>query len=819
MDANGHPNVILASQIICLIGLLLVTSIGPGWLVVRHIRWSASERFCAAIATSLGVLYLAAGLIYCFDLPRASYGILSLASLAAVVGCRQELRALAGDRRVRAMLLGFGLLFVWALLLLAMVRNYSGGAWTHDWLEHYQRSVFFLERQPLETRFGFVYPLPARPPFMSLLGAFYLGQVGERYELFQIACAFLNLLVFIPGCLLLRCFAPRRPWGIALGVLMVLFSANPLIIQNATFAWTKGLANFYVLAGLALYVRGIRRPDPRRLGAALLALAGAVLVHYSGAPYALFLALHYLTRVFPRRIARWREWAGVMLPAAALLATWLTWSVAHFGLRLTLATNTTVAESGLLGWTANLRKIALNIFYTLVPHPLHVGWGGFLREFYQPNAWGLVRDYVFTLLQTNLILAVGSVAGPVVLWLLVRAARRPAASRPREFGFWAAFVAVCTVVTIATHPTLDSYGVAHVCSQPLVILGVVFLAANFGQLPSPARWLITLGCSLDFLAGILLHFSLQHQIVETIRTPARDVLHLQTNTLNESAAGNAFVKGVFNLNFLGDHALVPLLAMQLLVLVFFSLLVRSLLMRAAPYGTTFPSLVPTAVPAAVVLAGVGLVLAVRVEAKDLLPISDPAQVWMTQATRDPDSARVHSNLALAWYRDGNVSAAAVEAAAALELQPENPLPRFLARVIGRTGGPPPAAGVQAADAVMQAPASAPAQINLGLVLRQHKHLGPALQRFELAARLAPTSAPALAQLGRAYIDLDRITESIPVLVASLKVQPDADTCLLLAYAYYMGNRTSEAVEQLQAALRLRPDFPGASHMLELIQRR
>ena len=819
MDARGRAPLIIVLQIIGLIGLLLVTSLGPGWLVVRRFRWSAPERFCAAIAASLVVLYLATGLIYCFELPRASYWLITLASLAAVVGCRRELWTLAGDGRVRAMILGFGLLFAWVLLLLAMVRNYSGGAWTHDWLEHYQRSVFFLERQPLDTLFGFVYPLPARPPFLNLLGAFYLGQMGERYELFQVVCAFLNLLVFIPACLLVRCLGPRQRWGIALGVLTVLFSANPLIVQNATFAWTKGLANFYVLAGLALYVRGIRRPDPRRIGAAMLALAGAVLVHYSGAPYALFLGLHTLTRVFPGRVSRWRELAGVILPAAALVATWFAWSLAHFGLRVTLGANTTVVESGLLGWTANLRKIVFNIFYTVVPHPVHVGWDGFLRDFYQPNAWGLARDYVFMLLQTNLVLAVGSVAGPVVLWLLVRAARRPVSGRPREFRFWAAFVAVCTGLTIATHPTLDPYGVAHVCSQPLVILGVVFLAASFGQLPPFGRWLIAIGCAVDFLAGIMLQFSLQHQIVETLRTSAGNVLHLQTTTLNESAAGNAFVKGFFNLTFLGDHVLVPMVAVQALALVLFGLLLRGLLMLAAPRGTTRPSFVLMAVPVAVVLAGAGLVLAVRVEAKDLLPISDTAQVGVTQAARDPDSATAHSNLALAWYREGNVSAAAEEAADALALQPESPWPRFLARVIGLTGGPPPGAGVQAADAVMQAPASAPAQIDLGLVLRQHKHLVPALQRFELAARLAPTSPLALSQLGRAYIDLDRIPESIPVLVASLKVQPDADACLLLAYAYNMANRTSEAVEQLQAALKLRPDFPRASRMLELIQQR
>ena len=808
---------ILALQFICLIGVLLATSIGPGLLIVRHFRWSAPERLCAAIAASLVLLYLATGLTYCLGLPQSSYWLISLASLAALAAGRTELCTLARDRRVRAMVIGFALLFGWMLLLLAMVRSYSGGAWVHDWLEHYQRSVFFLERQPRDTLFGFVYPLPARPPFMNLLGAFYLGQVGKQYEMFQVVCAFLNLLVFLPSCLLLRFFAPRRSWGIAIGVLMVFFSGNPLIVQNATFAWTKGLANFYVLAGLVLYLRGIRRPDPLRVGAAMLALGGAVLVHYSGAPYALFLGLHYLTRVLPRRTARGRELACAILPVTALLATWFAWSLAHFGLKATMSANTTLTESGLLTWTANLQKIALNIYYTAVPHPFHLGWNVFLREFYQPNSWGLARDYFFMVLQTNLVFAVGSVAGPIVLWLLVRDALRSDSPRRTERWFWAAFVGVCAVVTVATHPTLDPYGVAHVCSQPLIILGVVFLAANFGRFPPIGRWAVVIGGSVDFLAGILLHFSLQHENISIIATSARNVLRLQTTSLNETAAGNAFAKAFFGFTFLGDQWPVPLVATQLLVLGIFGLFLRFLLTRNTIHGTPGSSFALTAVPTAVVIVGVGLVFALPTEGKDLLPVSTTTQTVVADVAKNPDSAQAHTNLALAMYRDGNIPDAAEEATDALELEPETPLPRYLAHVIGWTGGPPPSAGVLAADAVVQNPTSFLAQIDLGLALRQRKHLKPALRRFELAARLAPTSARALAQLGRAYIDSDRIPESIPVLVASLRSQPDADAYLSLAFAYFQTNRLPEAIEQLQTAIRLRPDFTGAQRMLDSIR--
>ena len=62
--------------------------------------------------------------------------------------------------------------------------------------------------------------------------------------------------------------------------------------------------DFYVLLGLTLYLAGWRRGDRARLACAFAALSAGVLVHYSAAPYALFLGLHYLVAVFPGRPAR-----------------------------------------------------------------------------------------------------------------------------------------------------------------------------------------------------------------------------------------------------------------------------------------------------------------------------------------------------------------------------------------------------------------------------------------------------------------------------------------------------------------------------------
>jgi hypothetical protein len=123
---------------------------------------------------------------------------------------RSAARRLAACAQFRKTVFGFVLLLVWTLAILCMIRHYSGGQWWGDWLEHFQRSLFLLHHLGKDTAFLGLFPLPSRPPLMNLLGAFFMAQVGDRFELFQITFAFLNLLVFLPCSLLLPALTGRR---------------------------------------------------------------------------------------------------------------------------------------------------------------------------------------------------------------------------------------------------------------------------------------------------------------------------------------------------------------------------------------------------------------------------------------------------------------------------------------------------------------------------------------------------------------------------------------------------------------------------------
>src|SRR5262249_59914048 len=61
---------------------------------------------------------------------------------------------------------------------------------------------------------------------------------------YQLAMTFFSSLTFLPAALLARRFGGCRG---AVTALALLFMVNPMFLENATFAWTKLPAAFFVL--------------------------------------------------------------------------------------------------------------------------------------------------------------------------------------------------------------------------------------------------------------------------------------------------------------------------------------------------------------------------------------------------------------------------------------------------------------------------------------------------------------------------------------------------------------------------------------------
>ena len=517
----------LLPQLGLLLLLLPVCSFVPGFSLVRKLRWNPLEKLCGSVGLSLLLLYLVSWAIYCVS-PRGNRMPVHAAPFFAVSGvclaltaiCWRDILRLVRTPSVRRALAGFAFLLIWTALLMSMIRNYSGGTWFADWLEHFQRTLFFLQHFPAETPIFPGYAVPARPPMMNVLTAYYLAQTADRFELFQAVFAFLNLLLFLPCYMMMPALgrrAKRRTW-----LLVLIFAANPVLMQNITYSWTKAAAAFYVVLAIWLYLAGWRKRDTVRTTAAFVALAAGLLVHYSAGPYVVILVAHYFMRVFPQRPRKWRELAAITAICGLLVATWLIWSIAMYGSQMTFASNTTVTSSKEYQGST-VEKVASNLLDSIVP--VIVREPSLLNGNAAQRTDGAVRDWFFVFYQVNAIFGMGLVGGPVVLWLAFRSlrqrkppkipergkrasakvpARLPSTRVTPEQQFWRITIVAGMVLGIAVVGERDPLGAAHLTLLSLQALGLTMLAATIPWRKRTLAILILAGCTVDFGVGVLL---------------------------------------------------------------------------------------------------------------------------------------------------------------------------------------------------------------------------------------------------------------------------------------------------------------------------
>jgi hypothetical protein len=495
---------VLFAQLLLTLLLLAICCFAPGFLIVRRLRWSGLEKLCGSIALSLVLLWLAAWAVYCFApaaQPGAYWAIAALCAAAGAVAWRDAV-ALFRIPRVRRAVAGYGFVLAWTLAILCIIRVYSGAIWSGDWLEHFQRSLYFLHHFPKDTPVYGDYLLPARPPMMNVLAAIFLGLTQDRFEIFQLVFAFLNLLLFLPCCLAIPLVARVR--RISVLPLVAIFAMNPAIMQNATYTWTKLLTVFFVIFAIYLYLAGWRKRDAARMTGAFVCLAAGLLVHYSAGPYIAFFTLHYLLVVWRTRAHKWREVATIAMLSGLLIATWFGWSILALGTQATFASNTSVTASQQYEGS-NLRKIAGNLFDSFVPAIVQDPAKMHLYD--QPYTPAEVRDNLFTIYQTNVVFSMGAIGGPLVVWCLIQAFRS-GRERGAERTFWLWMIGFTVVAGIAVVGERDYFGVGHLTLIPMEVLGLTLLSAQFGR----KRWMafaILAGLALDF-AFVFFHTRIQN---------------------------------------------------------------------------------------------------------------------------------------------------------------------------------------------------------------------------------------------------------------------------------------------------------------------
>ena len=554
-------------DLVCRLLILGVVALGLAWPLAARLALAPAERLVASAALSLLGVFLFAWAVYVCALPTVVLWALPLLAGAGLIVSAHAFREMWRDADVRALAIAQLLVTGWCVGWMATIASYSGGGWAADWFEHWERARFFLERWPHDTHFLGRYAVPARPPLANVVTGAFLRLTHVDFAHYQLVSSLLASLAFLPAALLARRFGGGR----AIAVLAVLFMVSPLFVQNATFAWTKLPAAFFVLAALAFFLRA-HDADAPRIAAPLcgVCLAAGLLAHFSAGPYAVLLAVAWFVLGWPRRreAAWWRTTAATALVAALVLATWFGWSLAIYGAHETFLSNSSATARDVHGGN-QLVRIALNLFDTLVPH--------FLRSFdtsliAQRSAWGALRDWCFQCYQVNLSLAFGSVA-----WLAIL---REAITRVR--AFWLCCAVAVVVLGVATVGQRDHWGLTHVSLQALVLLGLAALAARWASLGRAWRLALLTGAVVDFTLGIALQFGVQSYALDRWFAAGRspdDTLR----SYSDAAFMNLAAKIQHQLAFFSDvFAPPPALVLALLAAILMLALVRARLPAGRP---------------------------------------------------------------------------------------------------------------------------------------------------------------------------------------------------------------------------------------------
>lgn len=547
------------------LAVFALTVLGLAWPLAARLALDPAEKVCASVLLSLLGIYLFAFAAYVAGLPPAIHWALPFAAAAGLFLRRRDLIAALRDEDARLLLAGQLLVAAWCVGWLFFIASYSGGGWAGDWDEHWARARFFLERLPLDTKFLDFYALPARPPLANLVTGAFLAVTSVSYAQYQLFTALLNALAFLPAALLARRFGGGR----AVAVLAALLLVSPCFVENATFAWTKLITVAWVLGGLYFFLRA-RDTDAPPAAAPLCAaaLAAGILTHYSAVPYALLLAVASL--IWPPRFR-----PAVFLLSAALLLTWFGWSLAVYGAHTTFLSNSSVTSHDAQHGN-QLLKVALNLRDTIVPHFLRAPDPALLA---QRSPWGWWRDWFFQLYQINLLFVFGSVAWLVLAIELVRRWRESAA---RNRAFWLLFVGGGIFLGVAVHGARDPWGLAHICLQTIVVLGLVVLAARWSQLARGWRLALIAGATADFVLGIALQFGAQSYLLDRWLAPGRDPADTLTS-YNEVALLNLGGKIRNHLAFFTDvFPAPPALVLALLAAILILTLVRARHQPSAP---------------------------------------------------------------------------------------------------------------------------------------------------------------------------------------------------------------------------------------------
>jgi hypothetical protein len=311
-----------------------------GWWLAARLQGDPLVRFTAACLAGVATLAAVELLTYASRLPQ---WVATLVLAGICISSGRDLLTTFRRREFewRALLAwgGASAILVAATLPYA-VHGHIGTLW--DWYEHWLRSLIFLSHSPVTVAIG-QYRMPARGPVFNAAAAVLMSLLrSPDYWVFQIVAITFNTLICLPFSLMLVAvggLSRRSALLVAAGVCTLV----PFFFFNNTYTWTKDFTGAFVLMGINSYLMAFRRGDTARMVRSLIWFAVGFLCHYLALLYGLTLGLHLL--YVKRREIPFRELARVAVICGVLIGPWFGAMFLNFGIKPTLAANTTVGNS------------------------------------------------------------------------------------------------------------------------------------------------------------------------------------------------------------------------------------------------------------------------------------------------------------------------------------------------------------------------------------------------------------------------------------------------------------------------------------------
>lgn len=514
---------------------LFLTSYLPGRALLSFVKWHSDEKFAGSFGVSFFLFYLIGFSGYIFKQQAFQFNVVFLIPIILISIIILLIKS-AVTRQELFQLGAFFCCFIIVVFFQTFLPIYSGGLWSFDWWEHYQRSIFYLDKLPLSTHFG-PYLLTARPPVFNVVSFFFQSFIGRDFWQFQIISTLLNVTLLLPCYLLVKQFSQKKS-AFLFAFVTLFFLLNPSFIIETTFTWSKAITASYVLLGLYCYLRFFITTTASYLFFTALFLGIGQLTHYSATPYIIIIFSHLLFKTVTTISVPWKK-LGIFTGIFFLtICSWYLWAIANFGLHETFFGNTTFQQNYSTVQQLLYKEINMTS-KTLLPL-LSPGYMHYINT--QSSLWVKIYDGTFAIYATT-------VPGQITMALcFVLFFMRKKIKRHTSFLLY--FCLVGIMLGIIVTPGIWPTGIAQATMLPISSLLISLALAYHFSLRKKNRKLFygLLFCSiLEACIGIGLRlFIFRHDLNPSYFMHDKNVKVVQEHK------GNYLLKKKSDLQFLYD---------------------------------------------------------------------------------------------------------------------------------------------------------------------------------------------------------------------------------------------------------------------------